>query len=136
MSIVNIGQMITGLLARIMTFGFGIDWSLMSLFYSKFRFYCFQVCTMVSMTCVWLATIDQYFATCSHPRWQEWSNIKLARRLLGIFVFIWIFYNVPYLIYFNHVASITTGIVTCILTNDNFQQYINYANLLILGKDR
>ncbi|CAF3967085.1 unnamed protein product, partial [Adineta steineri] len=42
MSIVNVGQMITGLLARILTSGFNIDWSLTSLFYCKFRLYCFQ----------------------------------------------------------------------------------------------
>ncbi len=37
MSVVNIGQMVTGLLARIMTTGFDIDWSQISPFYCKFR---------------------------------------------------------------------------------------------------
>ena len=42
MSIVNIGQLFTGLLSRIMISGFDIDWTVTSLFYCKFRYYCFQ----------------------------------------------------------------------------------------------
>jgi len=35
MSIVNIGQLTTGLLARVMTNGFNIDWTQTSLFFCK-----------------------------------------------------------------------------------------------------
>ena len=134
MSIVNIGQMLTGLLSRIMTTGFNIDWSETSLFFCKFRYYCFQICLSTSMTCICLATIDQYLATCTRPRWQRWSNIKLARRLVVIFVVIWTLHNIPFLIYFNHVQSISTGRVTCINTNNIFQQYLNYGSILFFGK--
>jgi hypothetical protein len=63
MFIVNIGQMLTGLRSRIMTTGFDIDWSQTYLFFYKFRYYCFQVCTLTSMTCTCLATIDQIYYT-------------------------------------------------------------------------
>ena len=63
MSIANIGQMLTSVLSRIVIIGFGIDWSLSSVFYCKFRLYCYQVCALTSMTCFCLATIDQYFST-------------------------------------------------------------------------
>src|ERR1700722_13237328 len=71
MAIVDIGQLVTGLFGRIMIGGFAIDWTLTSLFYCKFRVYCFQVCALTSMTCICLSTIDQYLATCSRPRWQQ-----------------------------------------------------------------
>ncbi|CAF4247742.1 unnamed protein product, partial [Adineta steineri] len=75
MSIFNIGQMLIGLLAVIMINGFNVDWSQSPLFYCKFRYYSYQVCALTSMTCICLATIDQYFATCSRQRWQQWCNI-------------------------------------------------------------
>lgn len=134
MSIANIGQMITGLLSRIMINGFAIDWSLTSLFYCKFRFYCFQVCALISMTCICLATIDQYLATCSRQQWQQFSNIKLTRRLSAIFALIWILHNLIYLVYANHVIATTNGKVTCAITNYIAQQYNAYAVVLILGK--
>ncbi|CAF1050150.1 unnamed protein product [Adineta steineri] len=134
MSIFNIGQMLTGLLSRIMTSGFGIDWSLTSLFYCKFRFYCFNVCAATSMTCICLAIIDQYLATSSRAQWRQWCHMKIARRLVLLFVLIWIIQSIPVMIFYDHVNSVTTGQVTCTSTNDIFQQYVSYANVLIIGK--
>ena len=123
MSVVNIGQMVTGLLARIMDSGYGIDWSKLSTFYCEFRFYCFQVCALTSMTCICLATIDQYLSTCSHPRRQQQNNTKLSRRVLAILILIWMLHNIPYLIYFKHVVSNNTGEMTCVNTNNIFPQF-------------
>jgi hypothetical protein len=132
MSFVNIGQLLTGLLSRFMISGFNIDWTLNSLFYCKCRILMFQVFTLISYTCLCLATIDQYFATCSRPQWQQWSNIKLARRLLGGISLIWILHGIPYGIFFNQVQS-STGKITCVATNDVFQQYRTYFVVLILN---
>ncbi|CAF0834538.1 unnamed protein product [Adineta steineri] len=134
MSIFNVGQLLTGLLSRMMTSGFGIDWSLTSLFYCKFRYYCFNVCASTSMTCICLAIIDQYLATSSRAQWQQWCNMKVARRLVFLFVLIWIIHNTPFMIYYDHIISITTGTVTCTSTNIIFQQYVSYVNVLIIGK--
>ncbi|CAF1228077.1 unnamed protein product [Adineta steineri] len=134
MSIFNIGQMLTGLLSRIMTSGFGIDWTLTSLSYCKLRTYCFYMCALTSMTCICLAIIDQYLATSSRARWRQLCNMKIARRLVLLFVFIWIIHNIPYLIYYDHVISISTGKVTCTYTNTIFQQYNIYSTALIIGK--
>ena len=79
------------------------------------------------MTCLCLATIDQYFATCSRPRWQQWSNIKLAHRLSNIIVIIWILHGIPYLIFYNHIILSNTDNVICTSTNNIFQQYHTYG---------
>ena len=71
---------------------------------------------------------------CIYPRWQQWCNIKLAHRLVFIFVGFWILYNIPYLIYYNHVIIINTNKVTCQITNNIFNQYTAYGNIVILGK--
>ena len=134
MSIVNIGQLFTGLLSRIMINGFAIDWTQNSLFYCKFRYFCFQTCTLISMTCLCLATIDQYFATCSRPRWQQWSNIKLAQRITIVSIFIWILHRIPFLFFYNQVVSYNPSKVSCAATNLMFLQYRAYfATLLLTG---
>lgn len=71
MSIVNIGQMSTNLLSRIMISGFNIDWSETSLLFCKFRYYIFEMCLLISMSCISLTTIDQYLVTCTRPQWQQ-----------------------------------------------------------------
>ena len=123
MAIVNNGQLINGLFTRIMISGFNIDWTLTSTFYCKCRFYVVTVCSIISFTCMCLATIDQFFATCSNPRWQRWSNIKVARRVMIVVVIFWIVHGIPYWIYFDYIVSNTTGKITCMSSNDIFQFY-------------
>jgi hypothetical protein len=132
MSIVNLGQLYTGLFTRIMITGFNIDWTQQSLVYCKLRVLIFQLCTIISFTCLCLATIDQYFATCSRPRWQQWCNIKLAQRLMIGSTVIWILHAIPYAIFFDLVASATPNKFTCITTNAIFLQYRAYVVSLVL----
>lgn len=132
MSAVNISQLITGLLARIMITGFGIDWTLSSLFFCKLRYFLFPASSLISFTCILLATIDQYMATCSRSRWQNLCNIKLAQRLSLFFVIVWLLHGIPYLILFDHVVSPDTGTVTCVATNTFFTQYRTYGVSLIM----
>lgn len=133
MSFVNIGQLLTSLLPRILLNGFYINWSQDSSWYCKFRIYILQLCTLMSYTCMCLATIDQYFATCLNPRLQQLSNIKLARILSLIFFIIWLLHGVPYLIYLNIVVSPTTQQLVCSVTNIILLQYFNYIFIIILA---
>jgi len=132
MSVFNIGQLITGLLSQIMLTGFGIDWTQSSLFSCKWRPFCLQACMMISLTNVCLATIDQYWTTCSRPRWQQWCNIKLAHRLSAISVIIWLLHGIPYLIYMDHIVLTTTKTVICGHTNVIFRQYFIYVAVPIV----
>jgi hypothetical protein len=132
MSIVNIGQLLTGLLSRITISGCGIDWTEMSLFYCKFRYFVFQTCTLLSFTCICLATIDQYFATCFRLRWQKWCNIKLSHRLILLSILFWIIHGIPYLIFYNHVKLPNSEMLFCTSTNNIFLHYHTYVFLLIL----
>lgn len=133
MSTVNVGQLITGLLSRIMITGFSIDWTQTSVVYCKFRLYLFQTWSLLSCTCLCLATVDQFFATCSHPHWQRWNRIKIACRLLVVFGVIWILQGIPYLIFFNQVQLPSTNKTICTMTNVIFYQYRVYFIGLILS---
>jgi hypothetical protein len=133
MSFVNIGQLLTSLLPRIMINGFNIDWTNTSSWYCKFRIYILEICTLMSYTCMCLATIDQFFATCFNPRWQQLSNIKLARILCLIFFFVWVLHAVPSLIYLNIILLPTTNENYCTITNLIFLNYFNYGFIITLA---
>jgi hypothetical protein len=130
MSLTNIGQLITGLLSRLVINITGTNWTLISVFYCKFRWYCIDVCALISFTCISLATIDQFLATSSKPQWQQYSNIKLSRSLCVIFILIWLPFESPTLIFYNHVISPTTGLIRCVSTNPIHQKYITFGLIL------
>jgi len=132
MSIVDIGQLVFGCLSRILITLSSVDPTVTSLFYCKTRYYFNQVCNGTALTCLCLATIDQYFATCTRPRWQQFCNIKLARRLVISNVIFWILHGIPYIVFYNHVLSPTTKTITCIDTNNIFDQYRIFFIVLVL----
>ncbi|UJR07723.1 hypothetical protein I4U23_012008 [Adineta vaga] len=132
-SVFNIGQLVTGLLRQIMVAGLGIDWTQNSLFYCKWRPFCFQACMLISLTNVCFATIDQYLATCHHPKWQKRCNIKVAGCLSTISIILWHLHAVLYLVYMDQII-LSTGKIICANTNAIFQQYINYVLTSIIGR--
>ncbi|CAF1533858.1 unnamed protein product, partial [Adineta ricciae] len=131
-SFINIGNLSTGLLHRILVSGFGIDLTLVSLYLCKLFQYCIQSCALISITCLCLATIDQYFSTCFTDRWRELSNIKLSRRLIKIFVILWLIHGIPYLIFFEIIQSNLTKKNRCMITNKIFSNYFTYVYSAIL----
>ena len=126
MSVVCIGNLITGLLTTILSSGFGYDLTLASTGYCKFRWYLLQFCTLTTFTCVSLATIDQFLATCPRPRWQQWCNIKYARRILMVFIFLWCLHGIPFLIFYDINGT------SCSQKNSIFSGYLTYFYLPIL----
>jgi hypothetical protein len=134
MSFFNIGQLISGSLSRFVISGYDIDWTITSLFYCKFRVYLVQICGLVSFTCLCLATIDQYFATCKHVQWQRWSNIKFVRYITIIVIIFWMIFSILYLVFYEIIISSTTGKLTCMSRNAMFDRYNTYFHrIVILG---
>ena len=101
-------------------------------FYCKFRYFLLQTCSAMSLTCICLATIDQYLATCSNVRWQQWSSLKVAHRLTIIFIIFWSLYGITFLIYFAQVYSSTTNKTSCSIISDSFAKYYRIGHSLIL----
>jgi hypothetical protein len=132
MSIFNVFTLSFGFSQFVFAALSGFDATVTSLFYCKFRII-FEVAAIeTSMTCFCLATIDQYFATCSYPRFQQLCNIKLARRIVIITIIFWALHGIPFLVFYNHVASPTTNQVTCTNTNYIFEQYRTFFFVLVL----
>ena len=97
MSFVNIGQLLTGLLSRIMIGGWDLDFTERSSAYCKFRYYCLQVCTLTSYSCMCLATIDQFLATSLRPQWQQFFTIRRAKFLSLVVFLVWMCMAFPLL---------------------------------------
>ncbi len=131
MSFVNTGQLLFGLFSHILIAGFTIDWTVSSIAYCKFRSTCVQLCGSISYACLCLATIDQYFATCTRVRWQQWSNIKLAHRLIILSIIVSILLLIPYPIFLDHV-KLASGIISCTMNNIIMLQYRNYFVVLFM----
>ncbi|UJR17663.1 hypothetical protein I4U23_004559 [Adineta vaga] len=133
MSALNIGQLMSGLLPRLLNTLFSINGTESSLFYCKFRPYIFHVCTVSSLSCLCLAAFDQYCATCSYRRLQNrCNNIQLAKRLEIANLITWMLHGIPYLVLFYHNVSPTTNKVTCVSTDFIFAQYRSYVIVLCL----
>jgi hypothetical protein len=134
MSICNLFNLVFGLLSVVLS-GLSVDdGTLASIFYCKFHAYFLVVSIQTSLTCLCLATIDQYLATCSRPRFQQLCNIKLAQRVVIISIIIWMLHEIPYLVFYNHVVSPTTNRLSCIDTNPVFEQYrIYFISLVLIG---
>ena len=133
MSILNLGQLCTGLLSHITNALLNRDGTETSLFYCKFRPYTFQICVVSSLTAFSLATIDQYCATCSNLRWRNFCHIKTARRLIIVTILFWAIHGIPYLIYFEHISSSDVNKMICISRNSIFAKYRIYAIFLLFS---
>jgi hypothetical protein len=132
MSLVDVGYLITGLLTFIMMYGFGIDWTEQSRFYCIFREGFVHICILISFTCLCLATIGQYLATCPSPGRQQLCSIKLARYVCVVSVFIWCLHGITFFTSYDLLVIPSTGARDCIVINDLFQQYFKTFHVLIL----
>ena len=133
-SFFNMGQLLTGALSRVLITGFSIDWTSTSIFYCKFRIYLIQVWGLISLSLLSLATIDQYLATCSRPRWQKWSNIKTVRLANLCTILLCLVYSSLYLVFYDVRVSPLTNRVTCMSSNTIFDQYqTNFHRFVMLG---
>ncbi len=132
MSFANIAHLIFSLIPYIFIYGYNIDWSSNSMIYCKLRFYFVQLWLLTSFTCMCLATIDQFLATCFNPYWHRWCNIKLARYIIIGFFLLWLLHGIPSAIYFNVIISSTDLNQTiCLITNLIFQQYYTFGYVFI-----
>ncbi|CAF1242359.1 unnamed protein product [Adineta ricciae] len=134
MSIFNIGQLVVGLSARALETNDDINAILTSFSYCQYRQFTFQACVSISLASICFATIDQYWATCSRPKWRQWCNIKLALRLNLISIIISLLHCIPYLFFSNRAFLPTTNRISCIVTNKTYQQYRDYVLIPFINR--
>ena len=106
-SIVNLFQMLIPFTSRIAINGFANDLTQSSLLWCKLRPMFAQSITLISLSIVCFAAIDQYLSTNFYPYLRQMSTIKSAKILISIAIITWILHNIPTGI-FSEIRS-TTG---------------------------
>lgn len=129
MSIFSITQLCLTVLSRVLVGINSSDGTNMSMFWCKCRNFLSHLFQILLLICFCLVTIDQYCATCPYQHFRKFCQIKIAQRLVLLFVFICFLHGIPYLIFYNLSISIT-GQVSCIITNPIYTQYRTYVILV------
>jgi hypothetical protein len=110
---------LVNLTSRIVSSGFGIDLTRISVSWCKIRSFSLMSLALMTFSCSFLATIDQFFITSKHARLRRLSNIKWTHRIAPIMILIWIIHTTPTLV-FHDISPITN---TCVITNTGFAIY-------------
>jgi hypothetical protein len=125
-SIVNLTYLPINLISRIMSVGYGIDFSHTSVVWCKLRQFLFVCLSAMTLTCSCLATIDQYLVTSQNVNLRRLSNMKWAHRITLIVVIIWCLHAIPNLFFYNIIPISDT----CVNTN---AVYAIYTPIYLIG---
>jgi hypothetical protein len=126
-SIVDCIQLLITFTSRIGIMVFQYDPMQSSLAWCKIRSMIAQACTLISMTTVCFAVIDQYLSTHPNPCLRNKSTLQLAQILMCINISIWLLHGIPFLLTFE--IRLPIG---CASFNLEFLRYYNYFHFPIL----
>jgi hypothetical protein len=118
--VVAICQLLTTVLSRVLISGFGIDPTVKSIFYCKFRSYLSQAFSLIFLTCMCLCTIDQFFSITN--RWRYLFTLSFAHRFVLITTIVCFIHGIPYLFFFQ-ITTLSSGQLSCTYINPGFRIY-------------
>ncbi|CAF2858349.1 unnamed protein product [Rotaria sp. Silwood2] len=113
---------------RLLTVGFGIDLTRMSVVWCKARYYFFSTWAGILLTCQCLATLDQFLITSRNARLRRLSSIKGAYRAVVVTLIVWWLHGIPWLIY-QDISPISGA---CVYVNPIFLRYVIFFGLISL----
>jgi hypothetical protein len=126
-SVVNLFQMLVPFTTRIAVNGFANDLTQTSLLWCKLRNAATQSSTLISLSIVCFAAIDQYLSTSYYPYLRRMSTTGAAKTLIAAATIIWILHGIPGAIFFQiHPVS------GCNVYNQGLIDYITYVYYLVL----
>ncbi|UJR24674.1 hypothetical protein I4U23_006047 [Adineta vaga] len=130
-SIVNCIVLFYGLFTRILSVGFELDWSTTNVIWCKTRIAFTQASFLISLTCVCLASLDRFFASCRQEKYRRFSRLSLAKLSVCLTILFWFGHSIPYLVYAELIESSSTGLISCsLLPNKEYANYRIYVALL------
>ncbi|CAF1237288.1 unnamed protein product [Rotaria magnacalcarata] len=92
-------QLIFGLLIRIISEGFQLDWTLSNIAWCKIRNYITFCASSISLSCNVWATIDRFLSTCHQIKWRSFNSVYIAKGVCLLTTIIWMLAGIPNLIY-------------------------------------
>jgi len=125
-SICNGLYILFNLIPRILNTSYGIDLTIMSLFWCKIQHFLIGLFGLTSFTCSCLTTIDQFLITSKSVFLRSCSKIQWTYRIVVISIVVWSFHSIPTLLYYD-ISPINK---ICVITNSIYNVYIS---IYILG---
>jgi hypothetical protein len=122
-SIVNLGELVISLLVRILADGFNTDPTGISWF-CKLRVYFAILCTLLSLTSLCLAAVDQFL---SMTKFRHWCKLQIAQRHIFIASILWCGYCISILVF----EQSTDGV--CTINNTIYANYMSYFHYPVLS---
>jgi hypothetical protein len=127
-SIVNIIYILINLTTRILSVGYGIDYTNTSSILCKMRQFLLVTPAILSITLSCLAMIDQFLVTSRIVYLRRCSQIKWAHRIVFIAIIVWCLHGIPIILFF-HISPISN---TCTESNAAFDIYVIVYDLGIV----
>ena len=120
-SIVNVVQLLTSLLIRVLSVGFHIDPTSIS-WICKVRVFSIQFCALISLICMSLAAIDQFMSLSN----RRMSNLNIAHRNIIIASVLVAIHGISFTIYYDTPNGV------CVIINSHFGKYFSYFYFPVL----
>jgi hypothetical protein len=120
-SAVNIAQLLSSLMSRVIISGYHIDLTETSLFLCKFRNYIWINCCLLWLTLLCFATVDQFASLTD--RWRHLCDVHVARRLVTVAIVLCCLHGIPTALFYNIHLSLITSQPVCGITNPAFAVY-------------
>lgn len=126
-SIADAGVLTFGTVTLLLAELYGYDSVEGSVLWCKIRTPTLQWFSSMVFSSVTFSAVDQWLSTSLDPRMRQFSTIKLAKYLISISSIFWIFYNIPFIVFYD--VKVRFG---CLLNNAGFTQYFSYFDLVVL----
>ena len=120
-SIFNNLYILINLTSRIISVGYGIDLTSISVIWCKARQFFIITLSVITFTCSCLAAIDQFLVISRNVYLRQCSNIKWAHRIIFILIIFWFLHEIPCLVFFDIIPIVKT----CTFTNNTYNIYIS-----------
>lgn len=132
MAVTDLLCLLIGLLSKILLSGFGIDLTVSSIVFCKFRNFFVYTAPFISTSFTCLAAITQFFITSRHKHYRQKISLRFIRCAILLTVLFWVFHGLPYPILYNIHLSSATNMPVCISINSVLNQYTTWMTYNIL----
>ena len=122
-----------GLLTRVLSVGFSVDPTRINLTWCRTRTYLGQSSSLISLTFICYAWLDQYFLSSPHDSWRRLSQLRRTRFISLLIIAFWFISLIPFYTLAEQVTSGNGTLICSVYANYYFNQYFSYFHQPILA---
>ncbi|UJR18414.1 hypothetical protein I4U23_005319 [Adineta vaga] len=131
-SCASLSYLSIGLLSRIITTGFLIDWTTMNMNWCRGRLYFAHVLALLTVSFTCYASINQFFSTSQKEKLRRLSNSSFARCITFIILISCFAHHLPLIILAQQIPNGSGGLICNNIINPYLRGYIQYFTAPVL----